>query len=81
MNIYKIIGNNNNTGGKFDCKKKDTAIKGKQVYSRIFIKLVGYRILTSIQNGEEIWELNIEPGEVDNYINHNAAYVEMKICT
>lgn len=80
MNIYKIIGCNNNTGGKFDCKKNDTAINGKQTYSRIFIKLIGYRVLTSIENGEEIWELNIEPEETDNYINHkDAAYVEMGI--
>ena len=80
VNIYKIIGCNYNTGGKFDCKKSDTAINGKQVFLRIFIKLVGYRILTSIENGEEIWELNIEPEEIDNYINHkDAAYVEMGI--
>lgn len=80
VNIYKIIGCNYNKGGKFDCTSKDTAINGKRVYLRIFIRKVGYRVLTSIENGEEIWELNIEPVEIDNYINHkDAAYVEMRI--
>lgn len=80
VGIYKIIGCNNNTGGKFDFKKKDTTINGKKVYFRVFIRKVGYRILTSIDNGEEIWELNIEPEEINNYINHkDAVYVEMGI--
>lgn len=35
---FEILGRNNNTGGKFDCKKNDTAINGKQVYSRILIR-------------------------------------------
>ena len=76
VGIYKLIGNNSNTGGKFDCKKSDTAINGKLTYHRIFIRKVGYRVLTSIDNGEEFWEVNIEPEEIDDYINHNAKYFE-----
>ena len=35
---FEILGCNNNTGGKFDCKKTDTSINGKETYSRIFIR-------------------------------------------
>ena len=80
IGIYKILGSNNNSGGEFDCKKQDTSINGKETYHRIFIRKVGYRVLKEISNGEEVWELNIEPDEVDRYLSHKeAAYVEFRI--
>lgn len=69
--IYKLIGNSNGYG----CKCSDTAINGKKVYYRFFIRKVGEQTYQGC--GEYI--LDMEPEEIENYIYCKAVFFTMRI--
>ncbi len=74
--IYRIVGDNNNSGFKYSCKKTDTSINGKQTYHRIFIKRIGYEyydedgifnaVLDNADEEDQKWYMNLIENKFKN---------------
>ena len=68
--IYRIVGTNNNHGGKYDCKRNDTTINGNAVYSRVFIKRIGYELDLGGGYAEVILD-NADEEDINWFLNND----------